>query len=170
MSRTPEKRPAYEPPARLLRPTGYNPDMKRPASIYAGVSLVLLRVVAGGLTLVGIALGWHGVVVELESVDGFDPGSDVEQLTRGIVVSVGAVFVLLDGLFALFVFRGSNIARVIVMIFAVASITTSFVAWWVQGQDITLRTTFVSLSLDILILLALSSRSAAAYARRNERR
>lgn len=171
MSRTPEKRPAYEPPARLLRPTGYDPDMKRPAAIYAGVSLVLLRVIAGLLTVVGIALGWHGVVVDLEqSLDGFDPDSDVGQLTRGIVVGAGGVFVLLDGLFALFVFRGSNVARVIVMIFAAASITTSFVAWWVQGQDITLRTTFVSLSLDILILLALSSRSAAAYARRNERR
>ncbi|WP_141930201.1 hypothetical protein [Microbacterium sp. SLBN-146] len=169
MSRTPEKRPAYEPPTRLLRPTGYDPDMKRPASTYAGVALVMLRVVAGIVMLVGIALGWHGVVIDLESIDGFDD-SDVEQLTRGIIVGVGAVFVVLDALFAFFVFRGSNIARVIVMFFAVASIATSFVAWWVQGQDITLQTTFVSLSLDILILLALSSRSAAAYARRNERR
>jgi hypothetical protein len=56
------------------------------------------------------------------------------------------------------------------MIIAVGSISTSFFAWWVQGQEITLDSTFVSLSLDILVLLALSSRSAAAYARRNERR
>ena len=39
-----------------------------------------------------------------------------------------------------------------------------------MGEEITLEGTFVSLSLDILVLLALSSRSAAAYARRNERR
>ena len=43
-------------------------------------------------------------------------------------------------------------------------------AWWAQGQEITLQSTFLSLSLDILILLALSSQSAAAYARRGEKR
>ena len=42
--------------------------------------------------------------------------------------------------------------------------------WWAQGQEITINGALLSLSLDILVLLALSSRSAAAYARRNERR
>jgi hypothetical protein len=56
------------------------------------------------------------------------------------------------------------------MLIAVLSISTSFTAWWAQGQEIEIAGTFVSLSIDILLLLALSSRSAAAYARRNERR
>jgi predicted membrane chloride channel (bestrophin family) len=59
---------------------------------------------------------------------------------------------------------------VLVMLFSVFSITTSFTAWWVAGEEIKIETTFLSLSLDILVLLALSSRSAAAYARRKERR
>ena len=56
-----------------------------------------------------------------------------------------------------------------VMLFAVGSISFSFVAWRILGERIELEGTFVSLALDILILLALSSRSAASYARRNER-
>ncbi|WP_312677807.1 hypothetical protein [Microbacterium sp.] len=56
------------------------------------------------------------------------------------------------------------------MVFSTLSIVSSFVAWWAQGQEITLQSTFLSLSLDILILLALSSQSAAAYARRGEKR
>jgi hypothetical protein len=56
------------------------------------------------------------------------------------------------------------------MLIAVLSISSAFTAWWALDQEIKLEGTFVSLSLDILILLALSSRRAAAYARRNERR
>ncbi|MDN3496989.1 hypothetical protein QL996_13690 [Planococcus sp. APC 4015] len=167
MSDTPEKRPAYEPASRLLTPTGYDPDMPRPTSIYAGVGLILLRVVAGALILAGVALGWGGVELDIDAaVDGVD----LEALARGAVVGVGGAFVVLDALFAFFVLRGRNWARVFVMFVSAASISFSFVGWWVQGQKIGLDGTFVSLSLDILILLALSSRSAAAYARRNERR
>ena len=50
------------------------------------------------------------------------------------------------------------------------SISASFLQWWAGGHEITITTTLLSIGLDILILLALSSRSAAAYARRNEHR
>jgi hypothetical protein len=171
VSETPEKRPAYEPATRLLTPTGYDPGMRRPVSIYAGVGLVLLRVIAGIGVMLGVAFGWHGILVDLESsIDGFEPSSTEADIARWFVLSVMSAFVLVDALFAFFVFRGHNWARVLVMVVAAASITSSFVSWWAQGQEITLRGTFVSLSLDILILLAFSSRSAAAYARRNERR
>ena len=46
---------------------------------------------------------------------------------------------------------------------------TAFVSWWVRDQEITLQTTLLSLAVDILVLLALSSRSTAAYARRREK-
>lgn len=52
---------------------------------------------------------------------------------------------------------------------AAISIVTAFVSWWVRDQEITLQTTLLSLAVDILVLLALSSRSAAAYARRREK-
>lgn len=170
MSGTPEKRPAYEPAARLLTPTGYDPGMARPIAIYAGVGLVLLRVLAGIVAVIGIAFGWSGIVAELEtSVDGFDSTSAAADTAKWVLISVAAAFVLLDALFAYFVYRGLNWARVLIMIVSTISIVTSFVSWWAQGQEITLQSTFVSLSLDILILLAFSSRGAAAYARRNER-
>ncbi|MET0297437.1 MAG: hypothetical protein ABW024_08550 [Microbacterium sp.] len=170
MSGTPAKRPAYEPAARLLKPTGYDPGMARPVTIYAGVGLVLLRVLAGVFAILGIAFGWSGIVVELEaSIDGFEPTSAAADVAKGFLIAIASVFVVLDALFALFAFRGLNGARILLMIVSTISIATTFVSWWAQGQEITLDSTFVSLSLDILILLAFSSRSAAAYARRNER-
>ena len=71
---------------------------------------------------------------------------------------------------ALFILTGHNWARVIVMTFSVISISASFVQWWAEGRRSRSAATLLTLGLDILVLLALSSRSAAAYARRNERR
>lgn len=168
---TPKKRPAYEPPGRLLKPTGYDPLMRRPATIVAGTALVLLRVLAGVVVLGGLAVGWDAITADPDFVlDGFDPSPAGTQAALWFVLAAGGTVLLIDLLLAILVYRGHNWARVVVMIIAVGSISTSFFAWWVQGQEITLDSTFVSLSLDILVLLALSSRSAAAYARRNERR
>ncbi|SDG62228.1 hypothetical protein [Microbacterium pygmaeum] len=167
----PVKRPAYEPAARLLRPTGYDPDMARPITTVAGAVLILLRVLAGILVLVALASGWDSLALDLElGADGSQLTPEIRRFTLVVVLIIGAIVLLADLLLAVFTLRGHNWSRVIVMIISVFSISTSFTAWWVQGQEITLDSTYLSLSLDILILLALSSRSAAAYARRKERR
>lgn len=167
----PQKRPAYEPAARLLKPPRFDPAMTRPTSTVAGVVLILLRVLAGVIVLVSVATGWDALLADPDSVlDGFDPTPEGRQAALWLVLGTGATVLLLDLALAFFVFRGRNWARVFVMLIAVLSISTSFTAWWAQGQEIEIRGTFFSLSLDILLLLALSSRSAAAYARRNERR
>jgi hypothetical protein len=169
-SAAPQKRPAFEPPGRLLRPTGYNPDMPRPASTVAGVVLVLLRVFAGVVVLAGIAAGWDTLIRTADvSIKGFEPTAQAAQLALWLALGIGAVLLAVDALLAILIFRGHNWPRVIVMLISVISISSSFTAWWIAGEDITLQGTFVSLSLDILVLLALSSRSAAAYARRNDR-
>ncbi|WP_106815244.1 hypothetical protein [Microbacterium timonense] len=168
---TPHKRPAFEPPSRLLRPTGYDPHMARPATIWAGAALILLRVLAGVAVLGGIAAGWDDLLADPDSVlDGFDPTPEGSRAALSVVLATGGAVLAIDLLLAIFVLLGRNWARVIVMVIAVLSISTSFVTWWSQGQEITIEGTYVSLSLDILLLLALSSRSAAAYARRNQRR
>lgn len=168
---TPHKRPAYEPAARLLVPTGYDPDMKRPVTTVAGAALVLVRVIAGIVVLVGIAAGWDSLIDDADSLlDGFDPSPEGAQAALWFVLAAGGTVLAIDLLLAVFVYLGRNPARVIVMVIAAISISTSFFAWWAQGQEIQVEGTYFSLSLDILILLALSSRSAAAYARRNERR
>jgi len=146
--------------------------MPRPASTIAGGVLVLLRAVAGLLVGGAIAALWRDILADpdvtlaLEGLDVAD--ADTRQVALWIVLSIVAVSVALDVLFAVLVLRGSNLARVAVMILSVMSISTTFFAWWVQGQEIRVDETFVPLALDILVLLALSSRSAAAYARRNE--
>ena len=167
----PTKRPAFEPAARLLMPTGYDPDMARPASIVAGTALVLLSAAAGALVLVGLALAWDTLLAspdaELDEF-GSTPGARAAGLAAILVIA--GIGVVVDLALAIFVFLGRNWARVIVMLSAVITISTTFFAWWAEGQEITLGGTFLSLAVDILLLLALSSRSAAAYARRHERR
>jgi hypothetical protein len=62
MSDQPAKRPAFEPAARLLAPTRYDPQKRRPATTIAAAVLVLLRVIAGVFVLIGLAAGWSRVV------------------------------------------------------------------------------------------------------------
>lgn len=164
----PNKRPAYEPAARLLQPTGYNPDMKRPASTTAGVALVMLRVLAGIIVLIGFPAIWDAALHDVTH-EGLDAAPEITQLAGWIAIGFGIAVVALDAVFAVLIYLGHNWPRVLVMLVAAISISSAFVAWWSLDQDVTLPGTFLSLSLDILILLALSSRSAAAYARRNER-
>ncbi len=167
----PAKRPAFEPADRLLRAPDADPGMKRPATTVAGTVLVLLRVLAGVLWVVDVAL--PGDTFARDASGGRDDiDLSPEIVTASLVlflVAAGLVLVV-EVLFVLLIYRGVNWPRVVVMAFAVVSISTSFVAWWAQGQEITLKTSLVSLALDILVLLALSSRSAAAYARRNASR
>lgn len=164
-----EKRPAYEPAARLLQPTGFDPGMRRPISTVAGSALVGLRVVAGILWCVGIAQGRHNAFVDLIIPDG--SAAIERQYIPFVIAFVGAVLVV-DAVLAVLIYLGLNWPRVTVMFFSMLSILGSFIGWWSEGQEITLTsgTSVLAVALDILILLALSSRSAARYARRNEKR
>lgn len=163
----PEKRPAFEPPSRLLKPLGYDPDMPRPASTVAGTVLVLLRVAVGVLVLVAIGLNWDAALADPDL--GIEADGDTSDAARWLVIVSSSIVLLVDLVLAILIFRGRNWARVLVMLIAVLSISTVFVAWWAAGQEVTIQTTYLSVALDILLLLALSSRSAAAYARRKER-
>ncbi len=49
------------------------------------------------------------------------------------------------------------------------SIITAAVGYFANGEEITVRTTLVTLALDILVLLALSSRPSRAWSRRPRR-
>ena len=169
----PGKRPAYEPVERLLRRPDGDPDMRRPMSTVTGGVMVLLRAAAGLLLLGAVALAWPAIIADPDVVlvlDGVDSFDLAQQLALWVVLAVGGFVVVFDLVCAIFVLRGHNWARVAVMVVSVLSISTTFFAWWAQGQEIRVDETFVSLALDILVLLALSSRSAAAYARRRERR
>jgi len=165
--RAPEKRVAFELPAALNRPPA-DPAMKRPISTIAGAVLVLMRVAVGVLWIALVALDWSTWFAEYIG----DAAADDPELlgvTRAIFLVVCGGYLLGEAVFGLLILRGRNFPRVVVMVFAVLSISSAFTGWWAQGQDIRIETTLATLSLDILILLALSSRSAAAYAHRRRR-
>ena len=171
MTPAPGKRPAYEPASELLKPVRHDPAMKRPMSTVAGVVLVFLRVASGLIVLLTIVLDWRKALTEVDlTVEGMDTTPDMAQAALvGVVIFLGVVL-LVDAALALFILTGHNWARVTVMTFSAISIAGAFIQWWSEGQEITISGSLLTLGLDILILLALSSRSAAAYARRNERR
>ena len=163
----PTKRAAFESPVDLVRPVGYDPDMPRPAAIGAGAALVMLRVLAGFLWLMALAFNWDVIANDVEIALGDVKLTDgAKTVGLAAILIVGGTATLAEGVLAVLIYRGMNWARVIVMVYAVASISAAFTTWWVGGQDIRIDTTLLTLSLDILVLLALSSRQAAAYAHR----
>ncbi|MFG6475982.1 hypothetical protein ACFXP7_06290 [Microbacterium sp. P06] len=168
--RVPEKRPAFEVPAALDRPAA-DPAMKRPIATTAGAGLVLLRVAAGVVWTVSVALDWDGWVRSYtgETADAAGLTPDVLGIGLAAFLVVCGLFLLGEAVFGLLILGGRNFPRMVVMIFSTLSISTAFTGWWVQGQDIRLDTTLITLALDILVLLALSSRGAAAYAHRRRR-
>lgn len=170
-SEHPKKRVAFEPAERLLQAPGSDPDMKRPPAIIAGALLIVLGVLAGAAWIIassGVWPEWVGEVAAIIGGDGGDVPDRVEQSTFLLFAAFGGVFLAIEATLALLVFLGVNWARVLIMVLAALTISAAFVRWWSEGQEIEITTTFVSLGIDILILLALSSRSAAAYARRKE--
>ncbi|WP_124291757.1 hypothetical protein [Microbacterium sp. ABRD28] len=167
----PKKRVAFEPAERLLQAPGHDPNMKRPPTIVAGTLLIVLGVLAGAAWIIASSGVWPEWVGEVAAIiGGDDVPRRVEQSTFLLFAAFGGVFLALEATLALLVFLGANWARVLIMVLAALTISVAFARWWSEGQEIEITTTYVSLGIDILILLALSSRSAAAYARRKEAR
>ncbi|MBN9216040.1 MAG: hypothetical protein ABS62_10675 [Microbacterium sp. SCN 70-200] len=165
---TPDKRMSYEAAGKLLEPTGYNPRMPRPAAIVAGAALVLARAIIGTLAGLGTFGAWDGTLR--------NAGTVVDMLVAVLSdlfgsVTVAVIAVGLTGLaISVGLFLGWNAVRVLVMVAAVVDICVSFASWLAHGGAFELFGDKTAVAVDILVLLALSSRSAAAYARRNEHR
>ncbi|OZD54476.1 hypothetical protein CH252_09335 [Rhodococcus sp. 06-1477-1B] len=172
-ARSSRKRAAFEPLA-AVEPV--DPEMRRPAATVAGGVLVLLRAVAGVIWGASVVYGlppWMRSAAAAANGTALEPDtltlSDLD-VGFGLFAAVLGVIFVVQVVFGILVLRGSNPARVAVMIVSVVSISAAFVGWWDLGADITVRTTLATLSLDVLVLLALSSRDAAAFAHRRRRR
>lgn len=167
-----EKRPAFESPASLARPVTAPTGMRRPAATAFGAGLVVLRVVAGIVWLVSLAVFWEELLREQFDIT-VDADTDEQAVTDAVLAFIlvsGAIVLVVELGLAVLVWFGSNWARIMVMLFATISITSSWLESVTGSAEITLRTTLVTLALDILVLLALSSRNSRAYARRPRQR
>ena len=144
------------------RATGRPTDSRdrRPASTTTGSAIALLR----ALAYVVLA------VLALASADGTgileDAGVDRDQLEvfAYSVAAVGVRAALVDAVLALTVYRGSNWARLLLMGACAITATTAFVATVGSDGRPVGYASLPTLSASILVLLALSSRSARQYA------
>ena len=137
--------------------------MRRPGSIVIGALLTLARSIVGVFVLID---GIQTVLNPPPELASESP--DVLNAILWTLVVLTAVIVLLDLLLAFLIFAGVNWARVTVMLFAVLSILAQFLDSISGATSITLDTTLVATSIDILLLLALSNDRASAWARRKQ--
>lgn len=166
----PDKLPPFEAGLKLLQRAESDPNMARPSATVVGAVLVALRAALGAVVLVGVVKGWDGLLSAVDSaVEVLGFANYEAPWLRTLVFAVGAALMVFQLVLAILIFQGRNWARMLIMIVAVFDISTTFVAWAMRGQELTFSGTIFSLAIDILILLALSSQAAAAYARRLER-
>jgi hypothetical protein len=164
------KRPAFESPVVLAERERTAATAPRPTATALGAGLIVVRVLLGVVWLLALALDWNRVLEDdlgLAPTD--DAWSDLSGTALTIVLVIGAVVLAAELVFAWLVFLGSNWARITVMAVAMASITIAALHYFLADTDITIRTTLLTLGCDILVLLALSSRPARAWARRPRR-
>lgn len=141
--------------------------VKRPSSVIGGVLLMGVRALSGGFAILTVIVSWDSftgtIVLNGENLTRSDP--QAAGVVLGWLLAAYGLYLLLYLGLAVLVFAGRNWARVVAMSFASVSILLSFADYALNGAQITLRTSLVSVTIDILILLALSSTQARHYAR-----
>jgi hypothetical protein len=146
--------------------------VRRPAPTTFGGIVVVLESFTPLLTLLAAWLDWAGVrdalVIDVDSDSPVQPGDADFVLWVALVFCI--VFFLVELALGVLVLAGSNIARITVMSLSVATIVQAAIAAITTGARIDFGTNLVSLSLSILILVALSSQRARDYARRPRNR
>lgn len=140
-----------------------HPTQKAPASRPLSTTLGSLFVFGRGLA----GLAWLGVFAIIWPEIAAEEHVPLEDrpLMFWIVIIVGGITALTSLTLAWSIRRGSNLARVLVMCGVTLSTITAATSYFANGEKITIDTTLLTVSLDILVLLALSSRDARQWAR-----
>ena len=140
---------------------------KRPAPTIVGAVLVGARSAAALLLALSMVLFRDEHVGSL-----LQPatGPNLTQAQAEVAITIATVLVLLfalvEILLAWFVFLGRNWARTVAMALSTAAIGLQALDVFNGGPDITLQSNLPGLALDILLLLALSSKRSRDYALR----
>jgi hypothetical protein len=137
--------------------------VKRPISIYLGVLMILLRAITTVVTAVNLAVDWKQVDISLAA----NTTADMSALSGAAFVTLMTFFgiaVVVDLVVAVLIFRGSNRARFAAMILATIMVVGSAVDFFADGTSFTLENGgLLGLSLDILVLVALSDSDARDF-------
>lgn len=129
----------------------------RPAPTVFGGVLVFLRGIAALVLAASLLAG--GTSTPAAEPDGPVPAA----------AAVLAVFGLAELVLAWGVLRGGNVARVVAMLLSAIAITAQAASVLGGGPPIDFGTNLLGLSLDILLIIALSSERSRAYARNRRR-
>jgi hypothetical protein len=140
---------------------------RRPVPTVLGALLMMLRVAAGAGFVVLNLLDWQRFVLSEVAADSLSPD---EQSTVGIVLAIAmglfGAGLILYFLLALLVLFGSNWARIAAMSYSSLIIVISAIDFFNGGPQVSLRNNLLGLALDILVVLALSSKRSRIWARR----
>ncbi|NQX12669.1 LssY C-terminal domain-containing protein [Microbacteriaceae bacterium VKM Ac-2855] len=152
-------------PATELAPptTPVDPRMRRPLTTVFGAGVVLIGAVS---TLVQAVQIGSGVLNLNDATINDDPisAADLPAATAVIVVLLIAL-ALINTVFAALVYRGGNRSRVLSMSSALLTSASAFIAVAQGGAAISLQSNLITVSLNVLTLLALSSRASRDFAR-----
>ena len=138
---------------------------RRPAPIIVGALFVAARGLFALYLMLSILLKWDIFKQEILSNDHTLSSIEADVGLRGFVILLAA-FTVLELLLAWQVFLGRNWARTGAMSLSTLAIIVQAIAVLSGGPGITLQTNLPGLSLDILLIIALSSDRAVRYARR----
>jgi len=140
--------------------------VRRPAPTVFGGAVVLLRAVTPLLVILGTSVGWSGLedLGVLTTRGGSTLAPRLEPMQDTYLVAA-LVILAFDGALGLLVLLGSELARTTIMGLSTASVILSAANQLHAGEAIELATNLLALSLDILILVALSSPTARNFAR-----
>jgi hypothetical protein len=145
---------------------------RRPAPTIIGAVLVAGRAVAAAALAVSIIL-FPAAHLEplLQPGSGTGAGLTTGQALLALYLGVAVVvlFAFAEMLLAWFVFLGRNWARTLTMAVSTAAIGLQVIDVANGGPGITLQTNLPGLTLDILLILALSSERSRIYARRDRK-
>ena len=135
--------------------------VRRPAPTLIGAVLLLLRAVAAlavaGALLMNGSEPWRGLLPQQDAVE-----PDAANLPAGILL---VLFACVEVGLAVFILRGGNRARIAAMALSAAAITFQLISNF-GGADVPLLANLVGYSLDVLLLLVLSSERARFFAHR----
>jgi LssY C-terminus len=133
---------------------------KRPAQTVFGAGVAFLR----GLAFLPLALLL--LLLPAQYAQGLDV--DIEGGRPALIVAGSAIafIALIDIGLAIAVFAGRNWARLLLMLSCVVTTTGAFIGNANGSEAVTLATSLPTVGLSIMVLLALSSHRARAYAER----